>query len=212
MRKGGVLRPRPSDFWTTYVEVGRVGCIEHYRTHRTVVERWADEVGKVELRKARADYVAECKERVRGVVKAEPASPDPLGADPDDVAAACAYFREPRNGAWVCAINERGMAFRGSRVMQPAELVELAREKGMDEWYVEADIMKRYAMHADVDEWVLENDATRDERPVHLKRESPYPVRPTEFRDNEYGFMGRENVWFEPEPEGDFYAPRVSGM
>lgn len=159
MRKGGVLRPRPSDFWTTYVEVGRVGCIEHYRTHRTVVERWADEVGKVELRKARADYVAECKERARGTgPKLAAPLPDALGIDTDELAAACQFLRENKNGGWRVGCRDDGFYFVGSRICQPGEVIERAKAKGMDEWYVEADMFKRLDMHVGVDEWVLEKE------------------------------------------------------
>jgi hypothetical protein len=157
MRKGGVLRPRPSDFWTTYVEVGRVGCIEHYRTHRTVVERWADEVGKVELRKARADYVAEQKQRAKPQER-EVCHVAAQDFDPDECSAACQYLRENRNGGWRVGAREDGRYFVGTAVMGGAEVIERAKSKGMDEWYVEADMFKRLDMHVGVDEWVLEKE------------------------------------------------------
>lgn len=157
-RKGGALRERPSDFWTTYVEVGRVGCIEHYRTHRTVVERWASEVGTAELRKARADYVSERKRQ--DAMPKRLAQPVACGdeVDADELSAACAYLRENRNGGWRVGLRDDGRYFVGTRCCTGAEVIERAKAKGMDEWYVEADMFKRLAMHEGVDEWVIERE------------------------------------------------------
>lgn len=158
-RKGGSLRQRPSDFWTTYVEVGRVGCIEHYRTHRTVVERWASEVGTAEIRKARADYVSECKQRGRSAfVNVSGDGDRGPDFDPDECSAACAYLRENRNGGWRVGLRDDGRYFVGTRCCTGSEVIERARAKGMDEWYVEADMFKRMAMHEGIDEWVIERE------------------------------------------------------
>lgn len=144
-------RERPSDFWTTYVEIGRDATCEYYRCHKTLVMQWVRECPGI--KEARAEYLASLKP------KRKP-KPKPVRIedhDSDDLHAACAWFREPRNGGWVCGVRPDGLAYRGSRVMQPVEFIALALAKGMDEWYVEADIMKRLAQHEGVDEWVLGN-------------------------------------------------------
>lgn len=147
-------RERPSDFWSTYVELGRDATCEYYRCHKTLVTEWV--VQCPGIKEARTAYLAERKAKA----KRKPAMPRPVTIDPydrDDLHAACAWFREPRNGGWVCGQREDGLAYRGSRIMQPAEMIALALDKGMDEWYVEADMMKRIAQHEGVDEWVLGN-------------------------------------------------------
>lgn len=145
-------RERPSDFWGTYVDLGRDATCEYYRCHKSLVVKWVKECPGI--REARAAYLAERKARE----SRKPAKPKPVVIQPhdaDDLHAACAWFQDARNGGWVCAVREDGMAYRGSRVMQPTELIQLAIDKGMDEWYVEADMMRRVAMHDGVDEWVL---------------------------------------------------------
>jgi hypothetical protein len=34
----------------------------------------------------------------------------------------------------------------------------MARDRGMDDWYVEADMMRRMALHEGNDEWVICSD------------------------------------------------------
>lgn len=144
-------RERPSDFVSTYTEIGRDASCEYYRAHKTLINKWVAECPGV--KEARAAYIASLKPKP----KPKPVPVVILPHDVDDLHAACAWFQEPRNGGWVCSVRADGLAYRGTRIMQPVDLIALAVDKGMDEWYVEADIMKRIAAHEGVDEWVLGN-------------------------------------------------------
>ena len=151
----GVLRPRPDDFWTTYVDIGKPGCEAYYRAHGKTVDRWVAEVGKVELRAARADEVARRRAARRKPV--EPPSPrvDTVKVDHNDFQAACQYLR---NKTTFVGINERGEYFVNERIMLPSEILTMALAQGMDEWYIEADMFKRFDIEHGTDEWVLDRE------------------------------------------------------
>lgn len=151
----GVLRPRPSDFWTVYIDIGKPGCEGHYRAHWKTVDRWVEECGKVELRAARANEVKRRREAKRKPLPPTEPRVDPSPPDPDDLKAACHYLRGP---ATYVGVNERGEYFVNGKIMLPSEILTLALAKGMDEWYIEADIMARLALNDDVDEFVLDRE------------------------------------------------------
>lgn len=147
-------RAKPADFFSTYTEIGRDASCDYYRAHKTLINEWVGQ--SPGIKEARQAYVLE--QRAKSVRKKPVVAKVEIAPhDPDDLHAACAYFREPRNGSWVCGVREDGLAYRGTRIMQPVDMISLALDKGMDEWYVEADIMKRIASHEGVDEWVLGN-------------------------------------------------------
>lgn len=155
----GVVRPRPSDFWSVYVDVGKPGCEAHYRAHWKTVDRWVEEVGKNKLRAARAEKVAERRAK-RNAAKVEAPKPltDPCPPDPDDLMAAVRYLQSNANGGWRVGIAEDGRYFVGRNIVFGSEVVERALAKGMDEWYVERDMMNRLSLEAGTDEFVLDRE------------------------------------------------------
>ena len=151
----GVLRPRPDDFWTTYVDIGKPGCEAYYRAHWKTVDRWVEECGKVRLRAARAEEVA--RRRQAKKKPAKPASPliDKNPPDRWDMHAACEYLRDK---VTVVGINERGEYFVGAKVMLASDILTLALARGMDEWYIEQHMLKMLSLFDGVDEWVLDRE------------------------------------------------------
>ena len=154
---GSALRPRPDDFWSTYVDIGKPGCEAYYRAHWKTVDRWVDEVGKAELRAARADEVRrrrEEKKQKAAIGRRDPVVDD-SPPDPDDLKAACHYLRGPTT---YVGVNERGEYFVNSKIMLPSEIVAMALAQGMDEWYVECDIYSRIASEEGIDFWLIEKE------------------------------------------------------
>ena len=150
------FRAKPTDFRSTYIEVGKPGCEAHYRAHWKTVDRWVEEEGKAELRAARKAYVkAGLKTKPKPV--AIETGPE---VDPEDLHAACQYLRERTNGGWTVGRRDDGRYFVGAASLTGAEVLERALAKGMDSWYVEADMMKRLALSDGVDQWVIDGEAT----------------------------------------------------
>lgn len=150
------FRAKPTDFRSTYIEVGKPGCEAHYRAHWKTVDRWVEEEGKAELRAARKAYV-------KAGLKAKPPPPKAVvigdAVDDDDLHAACQYLRERANGGWRVGKRDDGRYFVGTASLTGAEVMERALAKGMDSWYVEADMMKRLALSEGVDQWVIDGEA-----------------------------------------------------
>lgn len=157
---GATTRPKPDDFWTTYVEIGMTGCQEYYHAHRLTVRAWCVEEGLEAIRAARSAYVAEQKAKALAKRrKPRPSVPriDPCPPDPCDLRAACQYLREKRGGSWCVGLRDDGNYFVGTNNLVGSEVVAMALDRGLDEWYIEADMMKNMREHEGVDQWVLGN-------------------------------------------------------
>jgi hypothetical protein len=50
-------RSCPDDFETTFVDIGRLACEEHYQARRTTITRWLCERGEDRLKRLRAAHV-----------------------------------------------------------------------------------------------------------------------------------------------------------
>lgn len=151
------FRPRPSDFRSTYIEVGKGGCELHYQAHWKTVDRWVEEEGKDGLRAERRAFVKAKRARKPALAAPTDTGPD---VDPDDLHAACQYLRERANGGWHVGKRADGRYFMGTRALTGAEVIERALAKGMDSWYVEADMLKRLQASEGLDLWVVDRDAT----------------------------------------------------
>jgi hypothetical protein len=81
--------------------------------------------------------------------------------DADELSAACQYLRDRQGGSWRVGLRDDGCYFVGTATLVGSEVIERAKSKGMDEWYVEADMFKRLALSEGNDEWVLERESER---------------------------------------------------
>lgn len=135
------------------MDVGKPGCEAHYRAHWKTVDRWVEECGKVELRAARAEEVARRRDAKRKPDKPQGIDLGPK-VDKDDLHAACHYLRDKTT---LVGIRANGRYFVGRQDMTGAEVLQLALARGMDEWYIERDIMARLDLEC-VDEFVLDRE------------------------------------------------------
>lgn len=140
------LRARPADFEVIFVEQGRLECEQWYRARKTTISRWLEESGKQRLIAARAAYVAHQRSRGEWMTRStrlvehhevRPATMLQPVRDRRKVSAALArhaaqFLRVVRNGGFIVSPTPGGDWRVGTRVLSPAQIVDLAKSKGFD--------------------------------------------------------------------------------
>lgn len=129
-------RIRPDDFEVIFVEQGRLECEAWYRCRRTTVDRWLEEAGKARLIAKRAAFVKQQRERRRAAKSPRKTVARELRDNrrcPPALARKAAHFlRCVRNGGWVCTPATDDTWLVGTRRRSPAELVDMAVQRGFD--------------------------------------------------------------------------------
>lgn len=140
------VRPCPDDFDVIFVEQGRDQCESWYRASRRTVNRWLEERGKGRLIKARTAYVAH--QRAQGVwltrstrmvehrevqtsARSQPVR-DRRKVSFTLARHAAHHLRIVRNGGFIVSPTGKGDWWVGTKRLSPAQLVDLAEEKGFD--------------------------------------------------------------------------------
>lgn len=139
-----LVRPCPDDFSEKIVEAGRLGCEELYHVGRATIDRWMEECGKQELITARAAKVAkerkEASEKRKRLNRSDmrkllreayrPRIRDRRKVPVITVQQAAQYLRILRNGGFVISPCPNGDWRIGTRIVSPAQLLDIARAKG----------------------------------------------------------------------------------
>lgn len=128
------LRPVPEDFEVVFVEQGRVECEAWYRARRTTIDRWLEESGKQRLIDKRAAFVKflRAQRKAPKPVERPRRAMDRRKVPPALVRRAANFLRCVRNGGWVVAPTPEGDWWVGTRRRSPAELVDMASQRGFD--------------------------------------------------------------------------------
>lgn len=128
------LRPVPDDFEVVFVEQGRLECEAWYRARRTTVTRWLEECGKQRLITKRAAFVKHLRQQSKAPEPVRRPSPkrDRRRVSFALVHRAANFLRCVRNGGWVVAPMSDGSWMVGTKRRSPAELVDMATQRGFD--------------------------------------------------------------------------------
>lgn len=129
-------RPRPNDFEVIFVEQGRLECEAWYRCRRTTVDRWLEEAGKARLIAKRAAFVKLQREQRKAPKPSHRTVTQTLRdnrrCSPALARKAAHFLRCVRNGGWVCTPAPDGQWLVGTRRRSPAEVVDMAVQRGFD--------------------------------------------------------------------------------
>lgn len=134
---------RPEGFEQTFLDLGRVGCEEHYGVGRLTVNRWLTECGKERLIEERHAVVARREaERLerqrlsrRDVGKLLQEAYRPQIRDRRKVSITLArhaaqHLRIVRNGGFIVSQAPNGDWRVGTKLVSPAQLLDLALARG----------------------------------------------------------------------------------
>lgn len=140
------LRACPDDFDVIFVEQGRLACEGWFRARRSTVDRWLIDRGKQRLIAARAAYVAHQRSRgewmtrstrlvehheIRVTIRSQPVR-DRRTVSASLARHAAQFLRIVRNGGFIVSPTPGGDWRVGTRVLSPAQIVDLAKSKGFD--------------------------------------------------------------------------------
>jgi hypothetical protein len=129
----------PDDFDARLIDLGRIGCMEHYGVGRLRIDEWLVERGKERLIQERAEMVRKRHEEQHqadrlkelGKLLSHSFPVEDRRIVSDELASAAAqHLRIRRNGGFLVSPTGAGDWWIGTRRCSAAELVDLAVAKG----------------------------------------------------------------------------------